>query len=365
MAENHLASVTTPNGADTYTYDPLDRRATIDGYRLGYIGQSDLVSYVTDSSNLLVKRLTYAAAGLPVLMTVSYGGAWHTYGYLYDGTGQIVGLVDDTTGSSTLGQEVVTYTYDAWGNLLSDTDTSGIGAATINPFLYKGYWYDWSTGLYDLNARYYNPVIGRFLSEDPAGPSVGVALSYNGYAYARNNPVNRVDPSGTASYNVYLMARFGIKERATNPTIPGWIILGGTQVALLVLSEGLAGSEEFAVNEGMAAAEGAGEEPLTDAQTATLSRLDNIVNDHLTEQDLSGALRDIQGDPVPRIGGGYYDHLDEVKNSLRGLYAVEKSLHGSLRNPNLDPAARAALESGLSKAQQYIGKINEILNGGK
>ncbi|MHB1682273.1 MAG: RHS repeat-associated core domain-containing protein [Bacilli bacterium] len=159
----------------TFTYDPL-------------------VSYVTDSSNNLVKRLTYNAAGLPVLMSVSYGGAWHTYGYGYDSTSQIVGLVGDTTGSNTLGQEVVTYTYDAWGNLLSDTNTSGIGAATINPFLYKGYWYDWSTGLYYLNARYYNPVIGRFLSEDPAGPSVGSNVpGYNGYAYAENNPVNRVE----------------------------------------------------------------------------------------------------------------------------------------------------------------------------
>ena len=254
--ENQLSSVTTPNGTDIYTYDSLGRRATIDVYHLGYIGQSDLVSYVTDNSNNLVKRFTYNAAGLPALMSVSYGGAWYTYGYVYDGTGQIVGLVDDTTGSSTLGEEVVTYTYDAWGNLLSDTDTSGIGAATINPFLYKGYWYDWSTGLYDLNARYYNPVIGRFLSEDPVGPSVGSNVpGYNGYAYARNNPVNRVDPSGTASYNVYLMARFGIKERATNPTIPGWIVWTGAQVALLVLTEGLAGPELLAADEGVAAAE--------------------------------------------------------------------------------------------------------------
>ena len=268
---------------------------------------------------------------------------------------------------------MVAYTYDAWDKLLSDTDTSGIGAATINPFVYKGYWYDWSTGLYYLNARYYNPVIKRFLSEDPVDPSVGGNVpGYNGYAYARNNPVKWVDPSGTASYNVYLMVRFGIKERATIPAIPGWMLLGGAQVALVVLIEGLAGPEECCRlvslsgwTQGVASAEGAGEVALTDAQTATLNRLDNIVNDHLTEQDLSGALRDIQGDPVPRVGGGYYDHLDEVKNSLRGLYAVEKCLQGSLRNPNLDPATRAALESGLSKAQQYIGKINEILNGGE
>ena len=168
-----------------------------------------------------MKRFTYNAAGLPVLMSVSYGGAWYTYGYVYDGTGQIVGLVDDTTGSSTLGQEVVTYTYDAWGNLLSDTDSSGIGAATINPFVYKGYWYDWSTGLYDLNARYYNPVIGRFLSEDPAGPSVGSNVpGYNGYAYVGNSPVDRVDPAGTGWFSSFLTWLNGTSEQANQYVDP-------------------------------------------------------------------------------------------------------------------------------------------------
>ena len=135
-------------------------------------------------------------------MSMAQGGSWYTYAYVYDGLGQIVGLIDETPGSATLGQEVATYTYDAWGNLLSHTDTSGTGVATSNPFLYKGYWYDWSTGLYDLNARYYNPALGRFLSVDPVGAQVGSgAPGYNGYAYASNNPVNRVDPTGKFANN--------------------------------------------------------------------------------------------------------------------------------------------------------------------
>lgn len=55
-------------------------------------------------------------------------------------------------------------------------------------------------GLYYLNARYYNPVTRRFLSEDPVGPNASNPLSYNEYAYAENNPVNRVDPSGEFSW---------------------------------------------------------------------------------------------------------------------------------------------------------------------
>ena len=167
--------------------------------------------------------------------------------------------------------------------------------------------------------------------------------------------------------NVYLLARFGItRQTATmNPKVVGWIAFGVAAVTLLVASEGAAGQAEDELATKAASVEGTVEVTLTDAQRATLNRLNNIVSNHLTEQDFSGALRDIQGDPVPRPGGGYFDHLDEVKNSLRGLYSVEKSLQGSLTNPNLDPAARAALESGLNKAQLYIGKINELLNGGR
>ena len=53
-----------------------------------------------------------------------------------------------------------TYYYDAFGNII---ETSG---NTDNPIRYAGYMYDEETGLYYLNARYYDPKIARFLSED-------------------------------------------------------------------------------------------------------------------------------------------------------------------------------------------------------
>ncbi|RIV26394.1 hypothetical protein D2Q93_04280 [Alicyclobacillaceae bacterium I2511] len=191
-AENELSQVTNGSQSDTYGYDPLGRRDNIDGYRIGYIGQTDLVGYVTDSNNNVVKRFVYNDAGLPILMDIDISGTWHDYSYLYDGLGQIVGLIDNSTG-----QEVVTYTYDAWGNVIGHTDTSGLNIWDQNPFIYHGYWFDWDTGLYYLNARYYNPTIGRFLSKDPVAPQVGDALSYNEYAYVTNNPLTNIDPLGT------------------------------------------------------------------------------------------------------------------------------------------------------------------------
>lgn len=47
-----------------------------------------------------------------------------------------------------------------------------------------------------MQARYYDPVIGRFLSNDPVGFAQGEVAYFNGYAYTANDPVNMVDPDG-------------------------------------------------------------------------------------------------------------------------------------------------------------------------
>ena len=64
---------------------------------------------------------------------------------------------------------------------------------------------------------------------------------------------------------------------------------------------------------------------LTRAQKKNLKTFDNIVNDHLTEMDFSGTLRDLQGNPVPKPSGGYWNHLQEITNS----YKTEKDSKSS------------------------------------
>ena len=53
-----------------------------------------------------------------------------------------------------------------------------------------------TTGLYFMRARYYDPMLGRFISEDPDGLSGGI----NQYTYAGNDPVNARDPSGRCTF---------------------------------------------------------------------------------------------------------------------------------------------------------------------
>ena len=64
--------------------------------------------------------------------------------------------------------------------------------AEKNDYLYTGREYDWQTGIYYYRARYYNPELGRFISQDPAGMVDGP----NMYVYVKNEPVNGVDALG-------------------------------------------------------------------------------------------------------------------------------------------------------------------------
>ncbi|MCU0104547.1 RHS repeat-associated core domain-containing protein [Acholeplasma vituli] len=91
------------------------------------------------------------------------------------------------------GNTVATYRYDAWGNII---DQTGGTIADMNPYRYRGYRYDVETGYYYLQSRYYDPVIGRFISSDGLLGETGNLLTHNMYAYAGNNPVMNVDPNG-------------------------------------------------------------------------------------------------------------------------------------------------------------------------
>ncbi len=71
----------------------------------------------------------------------------------------------------------------------------------IEPCNRTKYEYDPETGLSYAFARYYSPRLGRFLSTDPLGGSVGNLQSHNAYAYTLNNPMNLVDPSGLGPCN--------------------------------------------------------------------------------------------------------------------------------------------------------------------
>ena len=100
-----------------------------------------------------------------------------------DETGNVIGLLNGTT----LDQQVA---YDDWG-------MPSITGSTDNRLLFKGLlWESNATGMHYMRARWYDPELGRFASEDPCGLADGTNL----YTFAGNDAINGHDPSGCISF---------------------------------------------------------------------------------------------------------------------------------------------------------------------
>ncbi|MGA1870687.1 MAG: RHS repeat-associated core domain-containing protein [bacterium] len=178
--ENQLTGITTPSSTIFYYYDGLGRRICkeVNGVKTSYIYDSEDVLYTLDSTFTMGNYYTHGP-GIDEPLQVRIGGT--TYYYLSDGLGSITQIADS------LGNIQQEYTYDSFGNIVNQ---AGI---LNNPYTYTGREFDSESGLYYYRARYYDPEIGRFLTQDPLGFAGG---DMNLYVYVGNNPVNLIDPWG-------------------------------------------------------------------------------------------------------------------------------------------------------------------------
>lgn len=148
-----------------------------------YVGDT-LVSQKTGNE---VINFAYTAGGAPYGFT--YNGT--SYFYLTNIQSDIIGIYDSN------GNVVVEYTYDTWGKLISITGSLASTIGVKNPLRYRGYYYDTETSLYYLQARYYDPDTGRFISPDALLVAGNDCIQgMNRYAYCYNNPVMYVDLYG-------------------------------------------------------------------------------------------------------------------------------------------------------------------------
>ena len=114
--------------------------------------------------------------------------------YFYDR--DILGNINAVIDSA--GTTLVSYAYGDFGAVtetIADSDEARL-VAKVNPFKFKGYFFDNETGFYYLKSRYYSPELGRFISADGEIGQVGDTMVMNLFAYCRNNPINLSDEGG-------------------------------------------------------------------------------------------------------------------------------------------------------------------------
>ncbi len=187
------------------------------GTTIGYSYNADGIRtgktfYDTDAS--LIGNITYTLDGSTIVAEIRLGTNIY---YTYDDKGSIMGmyyggenyifsqyLQGDVIGIYNENRQLVAkYSYNAYGEITAITDANGNDVssnsahiANINPFRYRGYYYDTETGFYYLQSRYYDPVVGRFLNVDAIIGANGGIIGYNLFAYCNNNPVMHIDSLG-------------------------------------------------------------------------------------------------------------------------------------------------------------------------
>ena len=219
LAWSRYGTLASYNG-NTYTYDAngirLSKTDTVKQVTTKFFISGTKILGMTIGSNKLLFRY-----GVNGIQGFSYNG--QEYIYRKNIQGDITHIFKLTNGVLALAAE---YKYDAWGKCeVTEVDNSGIG--DINPIRYRGYYYDKETALYYLNARYYDPEVGRFISADSTQflePNTVNGL--NLYAYCGNNPVMNVDPSGR-----FILAALAILGGVLFGTAMGGVFGGLSEMA--------------------------------------------------------------------------------------------------------------------------------------
>ena len=170
-----------------------------------------------------------------------------SYYFIKDSLGIIHGIKNST------GNIIQTYTYDAYGNIISSSGTLN------NHIKYKGYYYDEEIGMYYLLSRYYNPYWRRFLTPDNYSYLDFKDINnLNLFAYCNNNPVMYSDGDGTFAISALIiglvvgLTATGLKDllndgQLFNGDVSVWEYVGSGVAGLLGGAAGQAGNILFRI----------------------------------------------------------------------------------------------------------------------
>lgn len=198
-AKRQLTLITTGTTSTAMTYGGEGNKTRLSAGPTSY--RNTALGVTAQTTNTTTSSFVRTPDGTLIALRTAAGSFY----YLTDNQGSVLGLVDSS------GTRVNSYRYDPYGISRSTTE------AVTNPYQYTGGQLDPATGMYKLGIRYYDPTLGRFTQPDPTGQDAH-------YAYARNNPVNYIDPSGACSF-------FDCIEKVD--AVAGVVVAGGASLSLI------------------------------------------------------------------------------------------------------------------------------------
>lgn len=222
----------------------LDDELTIPEEEHNYILEGDriLTEYIITSTEQ--HRLDYNYDINGELVSVEYGG--NVYYYVRDVLGNINHIIDSNRNI------VVSYEYNEWGKVSKTIRVANCLLGELNPFMYKGYYYDVETQLFYCNSRYYSPELCRWISPDSIEYLDPKSINgLNLYCYCYNNPISYADPSGNLPFFILtaiIGAVIGVGITAAVDYIPdkefdlhwGWYVGAGVLGAAIGAGIGMA-----------------------------------------------------------------------------------------------------------------------------
>ncbi|MGN8913001.1 polymorphic toxin-type HINT domain-containing protein [Anaerofustis butyriciformans] len=186
-------SQTTMTTTNRYNGDGERIEKDVNGEKTYYYVVNDAVLYTykitSDEKGNEIRTITSQNVVAPDGSIISSKRSEGYYIYNLDLKGSTVSIVAPD------GNYKLVYAYDIYGEPVKRGDKD-----FYNEITYTGAVYDESTGLYYMNARYYDPETGRFITEDSERGEFDDPLTQHLYAYCQNNPTNKVDPSGNISF---------------------------------------------------------------------------------------------------------------------------------------------------------------------
>ena len=218
--KNRVRVVQTFGGIQSHHYDPFDYRVQVSqsgNTKMYHLENEHIESVYTGEGELEAKFLRGVVIDEIVNGWVKDAtGKLDNYTFHHDHLQSVDGVSDHT------GAALEERSYYAFGDIRSQTGTSG------NFFGYTGRELDpGNAGLYYYRARFYEPSVGRFLSEDPIGFNGGI----NFYAYVGNNPINANDPMGLADFYWTAGDSSPIIENVSEPGINDFVEGAGGPVS--------------------------------------------------------------------------------------------------------------------------------------